>query len=76
MPSNDVIEKIVLCHLDLLFEGQQFKFYISETEKLAQKFMVDICRFRDLPSNGVIAKMVRCDLDILFEGKLFQILNF
>ena len=66
--------KILLLHLDLLFEGQQFIIFISlKRSKLAQKCLEVFCQILHLQSNGVVAKIALRDRDLLFE---YNKLNF
>ena len=68
-PSLPNASEIVLATLSIiLFEGQIFNFYISETVRARQKCVRGICRFLHLPSNGVFTKIVLCDLYLHLEG--------
>ena len=75
LSSNGVTAKTVLCDLDLLFKGQQFKMLISlKRWELAENEQNDFYRFGYLQTNDIIAKFTSNDLDILFEVKKFEML--
>ena len=63
-PSNDVIAKIILYDLYLLFGGKKYICYISKTLSASVEICGVFCRFCHLPPNGVIEKIAIHDLDL------------